>query len=148
MSMLLEVLGRVDQVAPPTALPLAGGEVRAGFPSPAADYVEQELDLVAHLIPHPSATYYVRSRGDSMTGVGIHDGDLLIVDRSIDYKLGHVLIVAIDGELTCKQLGKIGSRLYLLAANDAYPPLPLHNHDCNVWGVVTHNIHAHPPGTV
>lgn len=148
MSALLEVMGRVDQVTPPTALPLAAGAVRAGFPSPADDYVERELDLVAHLVPHPSATYYLRARGDSMTGVGIHDGDLLIVDRSVDYETGHVLIVSIDGELTCKQLGRIGSRPYLLSANDAYPPLALHGHDCNVWGVVTHNIHAHPPGAV
>lgn len=148
MSLALEILGRVDEAATPPPLPLAAGEVRAGFPSPADDYVERELDLVAHLIPHPSATYYLRARGDSMTGVGIHDGDLLIVDRSVDYKVGHVLIVAIDGELTCKQLGKIGSQRYLLAANEAYPPLPLQGHDCNVWGVVTHNIHAHPPGAV
>nr|WP_300312701.1 translesion error-prone DNA polymerase V autoproteolytic subunit [Halomonas sp.] len=148
MALYFEVLGRVSESAPLTKLPLAAGEVRAGFPSPADDYLEGELDLISHLIPHPSATFYLRSRGDSMAGLGIYDGDLLIVDRSIDHKVGHVLIMAIDGELTCKQLGKIGNREYLFSANAEYPPLPLRGHDCNVWGVVTHNIHPHPPGTV
>lgn len=146
MSMPLEILGRVDEAAEPTPLPLAAGEVRAGFPSPADDYLERNLDLVSHLIPHPSATYYLRAKGDSMQGCGIYDGDLLIVDRSLEARAGHVVVMSIDGELTCKRLEMIGQRPYLLAANDAYPPIPLHGHDVEVWGVVTHNVHALAPG--
>lgn len=146
MTLHLEIVGRVDESAPATPLPLAAGEVRAGFPSPADDYLEGELDLVAHLIPHPSSTYYLRAKGDSMQGQGIYDGDLLIVDRSLEPRPGAVLIASVDGELTCKSYGLIGNRPYLLAANDAFPPLPLDGHDCEVWGVVTHNVHALAPG--
>ena len=98
----LSILGRVDTTTPPLKLPLAAGEVRAGFPSPADDDPEAELDLVEHLVQHPSATYYLRAKGTSMTGAGIYDGDLLIVDRSIEPKPGHIVIMSVDGELTCK----------------------------------------------
>ncbi|PMR72763.1 LexA family protein [Billgrantia endophytica] len=143
---MIEIIGRVDQTTPPTLLPLAGGEVRAGFPSPADDYLEGELDLVAHLVRHPSATYYLRARGESMQGIGIYDGDLLIVDRSLDPRPGHVVIMSIDGELTCKRLGSIGGQPCLIAENPAFAPIPLTGHECQVWGIVTHNIHALIPG--
>lgn len=94
MTLHLEIVGQVDESAPATPLPLAAGEVRAGFPSPADDYLEGELDLVAHLIPHPSSTYYLRAKGDSMQGQGIYDGDLLIVDRSLEPRPGAVLIAS------------------------------------------------------
>lgn len=146
MSMHLSVLGRVDTTSPPLKLPLAAGEVRTGFPSPADDYLEAELDLVDHLVRHPSATYYLRAKGTSMTGVGIYDGDLLIVDRSLEPKLGHIVIMSVDGELTCKKLGKIGNRPYLIASNPEFRPIPLDGKECQVWGVVTHNIHSLAPG--
>lgn len=146
MSMHLSILGRVDINTPPLKLPLAAGEVRAGFPSPADDYLEAELDLVDHLIQHPSATYYLRAKGTSMTGAGIYDGDLLIVDRSVEPKPGHIVIMSVDGELTCKKLGTIGNRPYLIAANPEFRPMPLDGRECQVWGVVTHNIHSLAPG--
>lgn len=142
MTIHLEVLGRVDQMVAPTPLPLVAGEVRAGFPSPADDYLEAELDLVSHLVQHPSATFYARAKGDSMVNAGIYDGDLLIVDRSLEPRDGDVLVIAVDGEMTCKRLGRIGSRPYLLAGNDQYRPIPLEGVECHVWGVVTHNVHA------
>lgn len=146
MSILIDILGRVDQVTAPKLLPLAAGVVRAGFPSPADDYLERDLDLVSHLIQHPSATYYLRAKGDSMRNIGIYDGDLLIVDRSLDPTPGRVVIMSVDGELTCKRLGRIGQRLYLFAANEEYKPIPLEGAECHVWGIVTHNIHAHVAG--
>lgn len=146
MSIHLSVLGRVDTTAPPLKLPLAAGEVRTGFPSPADDYLEAELDLVAHLIQHPSATYYLRAKGTSMTGVGIYDGDLLIVDRSLKPKPGHIIIMSVDGELTCKRYDIMGNRHYLFAANPEFRPIPLEGRECQVWGVVTHNIHSLAPG--
>ena len=140
--MRTEYLGTVDESAAPVPLPLAADAVRAGFPSPADDYVETELDLVAHLVQHPSATFFVRAKGDSMETDGIYDGDLLIVDRSLEPRDGDVLIIAVDGELTCKRLGRIGNRPYLLPGNPSYQPIPLENVECHVWGVVTHNVHA------
>lgn len=142
MSLHLTVLGGVDTAAPSMPLPLAAGEVRTGFPSPADDYLEGELDLVEHLIQHPSATFFLRGKGTSMEGVGIYDGDLLIVDRSLEPKTGHIVIMSVDGELTCKKLGKIGNRPYLIAANPEFRPMPLEGKECQVWGVVTHNIHS------
>lgn len=146
MSMHLTVLGRVDTIAPPVGIPLVGGFVRAGFPSPADDYIEADLDLVAHLIQHPSATFYLRAKGTSMIDDGIHDGDLLIVDRSLNPRPGHVVIMCVDGDLTCKRLSKIGDRPYLTTKNPNFRPIPLSGHDCHAWGVVTHNIHVLAPG--
>lgn len=138
----LDVIGRVNETATPRLLPLAADAVRAGFPSPADDYIETELDLVEHLVQHPSSTFYVRAKGDSMEHDGIYDGDLLIVDRSLEPRDGDVLIVAVDGELTCKRLGRIGNRPYLLPGNPNYQAIPLTGAECHYWGVVTHNVHA------
>lgn len=139
-------LGAQDLTAPLTLLPLATDAVRAGFPSPADDYIEAELDLVSHLVQHPSATFYVRATGDSMVQHGIHDGDLLIVDRSLEPRDGDILIMALDGDLTVKQLGTIGQRPYLLPGNPSFAPIPLEGRECHVWGIVTHNVHAHRAG--
>lgn len=146
MSMHLTILGRVDTMARPLRLPLAGGEVRAGFPSPADDYVEIELDLIAHLIKHPSATFFLRAKGTSMEGDGIKDNALLIVDRSINPQPGHIVIMSVDGELTCKKLSIMGSRPYLVASNPEFKPISLTGHDCHNWGVATHSIQPLAPG--
>ncbi|MFA6132813.1 MAG: translesion error-prone DNA polymerase V autoproteolytic subunit [Phycisphaerae bacterium] len=95
--------------------------VAAGFPSPADDYVERALDLNEHLIEHPAATYCVRASGNSMVGTGIHDGDLLIVDRAIEPRDGSIAIAVIDGELTVKRIRRHGERLLLVPANSDYP---------------------------
>lgn len=135
------MLGRVRE-SEIRYLPFINSPVRAGFPSPSDDYLETKLDLSEHLIQHPSATYYIRAVGDSMLDYGIFSNDLLIVDRSLEPKTGDILIVAIDGELTCKKLTAIKERLYLTSGNSEYPPIPLTGKDVHVWGVVTHNIHS------
>ncbi|WP_251976703.1 LexA family protein [Salinicola avicenniae] len=142
MSLHVEYLGQLDESAPSTLIPLAAGEARAGFPSPADDYLETELDLIAHIVQHPSATFYVRAKGDSMERYGIYSEDILIVDRSLEPRDGDTLIIALDGEITCKRLGTIGKRPYLLAGNQNYQPIPLLGRECHVWGVVTHNVHS------
>lgn len=142
MTVAIDIIGRVDELSTPTTLPLAAGEVRAGFPSPADDYIECDLDLVGHLVQHPSATFYARAKGDSMVRFGIFDGDLLIVDRSLDARPGDILIAAVDGELTCKQYGMADGSPALRSGNPAYPPVLLEGCDVSVWGVVTHNVHA------
>lgn len=124
-------------------LPLIASPVRAGFPSPADDYIETQLDLLDHLISHPSATYYIRVKGDSMQGLGIHDGDLLIVDRSVEPKHGYKVIASVDGDLTCKRLEQRDGSYYLIAGNDEYPPILLDNKEVHIWGIVAHSIRSH-----
>jgi DNA polymerase V len=131
----------------PCPLPLIAAAVPAGFPSPAEDFVEGTLDLNEHLIHRPAATFIVRVKGDSMTGVGIFPGDLLIVDRSLEAKSGSIVIAVIGGELTVKRLHKSHPNQWsLVAENPHYPPITLgssHNDsfDCMIWGVVASAIH-------
>ncbi|MFD1259274.1 LexA family protein [Entomomonas asaccharolytica] len=123
-------------------LPFVNNPVRAGFPSPADDYLETKLDLTELLIQHPNATYYIRAVGDSMINDGIFNGDLLIVDRSLDPKIGDILIVAIDGELTCKRLAYMPNSPCLVSGNPDYPTIPLKDKEVHIWGVVIHTIHS------
>lgn len=126
----------------PLLLPLAGERVAAGFPSPADDYVEVGIDLNDQLIRHPSSTFFLRVSGDSMTGAGIHDGDLLVVDRSLDPRPGRVVVAVLDGGFTLKRLARHRGRLRLEAANPDYPPLELEGcGDMQIWGVAIHVIH-------
>ena len=125
------------------ALPLFLGRLAAGFASPADDYIEGRLDLNRHLIKHPAATFFVRVSGDSMIEAGIHHGDLLVVDRSLDAVDGHVIVAALDGELTVKRLFKRGEILRLLPANPAYHPIEiLTQQTIEIFGVVTNVIQA------
>ncbi len=122
--------------------PLFVAAVPAGFPSPADDYVEGTLDLNRHLITHPAATFFVRATGDSMIDAGIHPGDLLIVDRALRPTEGHVVIAALDGELTVKRLERVDGKPVLTAGNRRYPPIrPREHQNFEIWGVVTYVIH-------
>lgn len=123
-------------------LPLFCSGVSAGFPSPADDFIEAPLDLNEHLIKHPSATFYARAQGDSMTGLGIFSGDLLVVDRAVQPQHGDVVIAAIDGELTCKILDL--REQMLRSGNVKFPSIKLHDDvDMVVEGVVIHSIRHH-----
>ena len=127
----------------PQHLPLAGERVAAGFPSPADDYVDVGIDLNDQLIRHPTSTFFLRVSGDSMTGAGIHDGDLLVVDRSLDPRPGRVVVAVLDGGFTLKRLMRHQGRLRLEAANPSYPPLDLQScDDAQIWGVAIHVIHS------
>lgn len=122
-------------------LPVFLGRLPAGFPSPADDYIEGKLDLNRHLIKHPAATFFVRVTGNSMTGAGIHSGDLLIVDRSLEPTDGHVVVV-LDGELTVKRLQQGNGTSRLLAENPLYRPIEItEQQTVEIWGVVTNVIH-------
>lgn len=124
------------------ALPLFGSPVAAGFPSPADDYIEKSLDLNEYLIKKPSATYFARASGQSMNRLGIFDQDLLIVDRSVNPQHGQIVVVALDGQLTCKVLDLRQRRL--LSANPNYPPIPItEDMDTIVEGVVIHSVRHH-----
>ncbi len=131
-----------SEISKQCPLPVAFCRVEAGFPSPADDYMEGPLDLNEHVIKHPSATYFVRASGDSMTGAGIFDGDLLIVDRSLEPAHGKIAIVEVDGQLTVKRLFKLQGRFLLQSENVNYPPIELQEeNEVVVWGVVTHVLH-------
>jgi DNA polymerase V len=122
--------------------PLYGCRVRAGFPSPADDFIDQSLDLNEFLIKKPSATFFAWAEGDSLRDIGISQGDLLIIDRSIERSHGAVVVAAIDGELTCKILDI--RRMQLLSANPAYPPINVAGkQDLLIEGVVTYSIKKH-----
>lgn len=124
-------------------IPLYVSHVRAGFPSPADDYIESYLDLNTHLIQHPAATFFVIAKGDSMIDAGIRTGDMLIVDRSLEANYGKIIIAAIDGELTVKRLIQQNGRILLKPENKQYPLIDITNKlDIVIWGVVTHIIHT------
>jgi len=123
--------------------PIFMATVPAGFPSPAADYEEGKLDLNRHLIKNPAATFFVRVTGDSMVKAGIHNGDLLVVDRSIEPRDKNVVIAVVNGELTVKRIRIRKNRLTLVAENEAYQSQEINEEiEFEVWGVVTNVIHA------
>jgi len=123
-------------------LPLLGDSVSAGFPSPADDYTEQNIDLNEHLIKNPFSTFFLRVKGDSMINSGIQNHDLIIVDKSLIAMPGNIVIAMIDGEFTVKRLEKKNGELYLKAENDSYPDFNFKNHnEIQIWGVVIYSIH-------
>lgn len=124
------------------ALPMYSDLVQCGFPSPAADYVEQRIDLNELLIHHPSATYFVKAAGDSMVEAGISDGDLLVVDSSRTAQHGDIVIAAVDGEFTVKRL-QLRPTIQLNPMNNAYSPIIVSNEDTlDIFGVVTFIVKA------
>lgn len=116
--------------------------VQAGFPSPADDFSEKELDLNALVVKKPAATFFVKVEGESMINAGICSGDLLVVDRSIEPKNGQIVVAVVNGEFTVKRL-KIGALgCFLVPENNKYPTLKVDGEDeCRIWGVVTYVIH-------
>jgi DNA polymerase V len=124
-------------------LPLFTGKVAAGFPSPADDYVEKNLDLNELLVQKPAATFFVRAQGESMLGAGIHPNDILVVDRSLEAIPGKVVICAINGELTVKRLERFYEQCQLKAENPAYADIVIQDElELVIWGVVTNVIHS------
>lgn len=126
----------------PVQAPLYLMAIKAGFPSPADDYVEKTLDLNEYLIRHPAATFFVRVSGDSMVPLICH-GDILVVDRALTPKNGSIVIAAINGELTVKRYCMANGNAKLVAENDAYQPIALTPQiDFMLWGVVIHIIRS------
>jgi len=124
-------------------LPLFISKVPAGFPSPAEDYIEKYLDLNELLIKHPSATFFVKVSGNSMINAGIHDGDILVVDRALEPKNNDIVIAVIDGELTVKRLIIKNKKIYLYPENSNYKPIEVGSEEREliIWGVATYVIH-------
>ncbi|MCL2745450.1 MAG: translesion error-prone DNA polymerase V autoproteolytic subunit [Planctomycetaceae bacterium] len=125
----------------PLQCPFISNYVPAGFPSPAEDAPAEHLDLSAHLIKHPEATFFLRVSGDSMTGAGIFDGDLLIVDRSISPSSGDIVIAVVNGEFTVKRLIIDGKKIKLRPENPKFKTLLMTEYnEIDIWGVVTNSV--------
>ncbi len=121
--------------------PFYRAPIQAGFPSPAADYLQDRLSLDELCVRHPAATFFARAQGDSMEPE-IHDGDLLVIDRSLTAGSGDICICVLDGELCVKQLRQWHERLELCSLNPAYAPISIEaERDFELWGVVTHCLH-------
>jgi DNA polymerase V len=122
-------------------LPFVDTGISAGFPSPAVDFIDLSIDLNKHLIKHPSATFYGRVKGDSLKNAGIDNGDLLIIDRSLEATNGKIAICYIDGEFTAKRIKISKKDLYLIPENENYQPIQITSaNNFLIWGIVTHVI--------
>ena len=134
----------LDSTTKKFKIPLLTDSVSAGFPSPADDYTEENIDLNEHLISNPFSTFFLRVKGESMINAGIKDKDLIIVDKSLIAKPGNIIIAMIDGEFTIKRLSIKNDELYLKAENHNYPDFRFKNHiDVQIWGVVIYSIHSY-----
>lgn len=139
-SVRFDLLGPVAD-SPGTELLLADA-VSAGFPSPAQDYQDGVIDLNRELVPHPRSTFCVRVRGESMRDANLLDGDVLLVDRSLEATDGCVAVCLLDGEFLVKEVRRRGERVTLVPANPRYKPLEVPPESAfEVWGVVTYAIH-------
>ena len=142
---------KVSEIAPlrvgePVFLPLAFCSVSAGFPSPADDHIEKAIDLSEWLVKNEVATFIMRVRGDSMDNA-IHDGDRVIIDRSIDPKSTDIVVACLDGEMLVKRFVQRGERVFLVAENPQYSEIEITGEsELVIWGVVTHCIHSFKNG--
>lgn len=139
----LTLLGPADAAADGRATcPLYLSPVNAGWPSAAEDYIDGQINLHELIVRNPASTFFLHASGDSMIGVGIHDGDLLVVDRSLEASHNRVVIAALDGELLVKKLCRRDGRVFLQSANPDYPEFDITEREyAHIWGVVSHVLH-------
>ena len=120
---------------------LAEEGISAGFPSPADDFKETRISLDRELVKNKEATFYARVSGDSMVGAGLDDGDLLVIDRSLNPENGKIAVCLVDGEFTVKRIKKEKNKLYLMPENIKYKPIELkEENELIIWGVVEYVI--------
>lgn len=122
------------------SLPFADMGIKAGFPSPAQDYISDSIDLNKELIRHRETTFMARVVGDSLKDAGIGNGDLVVIDKSIEAKHGDYVVAYIDGEFTLKQfqIDSVQKCGWLMPANPAYQPIKItENNDFSIWGIIT-----------
>ncbi|MBE17696.1 MAG: peptidase S24 [Nitrospinae bacterium] len=122
--------------------PLYDYRVSAGFPSPADDHLEKNLDLNEYLIKNPNSTFFVRVQGESMLGSGINSDDILIVDRSLEASNGKIIIAVLYGELTVKRLRFSKNEIWLDADNEKFDSIKITEEmNFHIWGIATNVIH-------
>lgn len=138
------VLGQAPAQLRRIPRPLLNHRATCGFPSPAEDHMGQDLDLGAHLIRNPLATFFVQAEGRSMEALGIHAGDILVVDRSIEPKHGAIVMCLVDDGYTVKRLVIRGRRIELHSGHPEHPPIVLSPEtELNIWGVVLWSVTKH-----
>ena len=126
----------------PIWLNLCSGSVTAGYPSPLAEQAKELVDINSHLIRNEIATYIFRVKGNAMTDAGIFDGDVLVVDRSIEPKHNDIVLATLNNEFIVKRLYKQAGLIKLISENPIYPPLVIKERDdFEIWGVVTNSVH-------
>ena len=122
-------------------LPLFDRGISAGFPSPADDFIEISIDLNNHLIKHKDSTFFAKVKGHSMKDAGIFDGDLLVIDKSLQPQDGKIAICQIDGEFTVKRIKIEKNIVWLVAENEDYKPIKVtEENELMIWGIVLHSI--------
>lgn len=122
-------------------LPYISGGIKAGFPSPAADFDESKISLDTVLVKNREATFYAKASGTSMIGAGIDDGDILVIDRSIEPQNNKIAICLIDGDFTVKRIVIEKDGLYLMPENKAFKPIKVtEDNELIIWGIVTYVI--------
>ena len=118
--------------------------ISAGFPSPVEDFTELSISLDKHLIQNPAATFMAYANGNSMVQAGIHHGDILIIDRSLDARNSDIIIAVLHGEFTVKRLSIVKDTFFLIPQNPQYSPMKISDDmDFEIWGVVTYSIRKH-----
>jgi DNA polymerase V len=138
-SMYVRVLGAPQMGGP--QIPFFSSRPQAGFPAPGDDQIEKVLDINDLVVRNPASTFFVRVEGDSMEGAGIFSGDVLVIDRSITAKDGHIVVAAVFGELVVKRLRARGNSHELISENEQYAPIVIgENDDCFLWGVVVGSV--------
>ncbi|WP_367256243.1 LexA family protein [Pseudomonas sp. stari2] len=140
--MSYQIIGRVTEAG--VRLPYCLFKVPAGFPSPAADHIEAQISLDEVLNIRAPHVYLVSLTGESMQGAGIYEGDLAIVDRSIEPTHGHIVIALLNNEPICKRLCLRGREVILMSENPKYPPrYVLEGDELAIWGVITSSVRSH-----
>ncbi|MFD2891976.1 LexA family protein [Flavobacterium chuncheonense] len=115
--------------------------IKAGFPSPAADFEETKVSLDRLLVKNKETTFYAKANGNSMIGAAINDGDILVIDRSLEPNDGKIAVCFIDGEFTVKRIKKEKNSISLVPENESYEPIIVtEENDLIIWGIVTHVI--------
>lgn len=120
------------------------GEIPCGFPSPSSETVESNLNLHDYVVKKPSATFFMQAAGDSMIGAGIYPKDILVIDRSISPRSGHIVAASVDGKITLKRLSYHFGKAILIPENEKYKPISIQeDQDFKIFGVLTYNLHKH-----
>ncbi|WP_162054742.1 LexA family protein [Pontibacter pamirensis] len=133
--LVFEYLERIE-------IPLLASYISAGFPSPADDYLEDRIDIGKYLVQNPTSTYMMRVKGNSMVDANIHEGDILVIDKSLKPAEGVPVVCFLDGEFTVKTFKLIEGKAFLMPANPAYKPIEVTEEmDMRVWGVVVWILH-------
>ncbi|SHE80730.1 DNA polymerase V [Flavobacterium fontis] len=131
----------IPDLSPKEGLPYFSGGIKAGFPSPAADFDEAKISLDHVLVRNREATFYAKASGNSMIGAGIDDGDIMVIDRSLEPVHNKIAVCCIDGEFTVKRIRKEKNAVYLMPENPSYPPILItEENELIIWGIVTYVI--------